>query len=111
MVPGSFTETHLTGPRAGQTSTVDALPPVSGMVSWDGRHLIAMQTTTVETHTYSNGDVDPQICHRSRVFIRLDDVIMITIGTTDADRAPCRISAPAANGIRSLARVAHGRCG
>ena len=26
---------------------------------------------TVETHTYSNGDVQPQICHRSRVFIGL----------------------------------------
>jgi hypothetical protein len=74
MVPGSFTETHLTGPRAGQTSTVDALPPVSGMMSRDGNTLIAMQSTAaVETHTYSNGDVDPQICHRSRVFIRLDD--------------------------------------
>jgi hypothetical protein len=74
MVPGSFTETHLTGPRAGQTSTIDALPPVSGMVSRDGNTLIAMQSTAaVETHTHSNGDVDPQICHRSRVFIRLDD--------------------------------------
>jgi len=74
MVPGSYSETHLTGPRTGQTSTVDALPPDTGMVSSDGKTLIAMQTTTtVETHTFSNGDVDPRICHRSRVFIRLDD--------------------------------------
>ena len=74
MVPGSYSETHLTGPRTGQTSTVDALPPVSGMVSRDGKTLIAMQTTTtVETHSFSNGDVDPRICHRSRVFIKLDD--------------------------------------
>jgi hypothetical protein len=74
MVPGSYSETHLTGPRAGQTSTVDAIPPTVGMVSEDGRTLIAAHvTTTVETHTYSNGDVDPQICHRSRVYIKLDD--------------------------------------
>lgn len=72
MVPGSYLETHLTGPRAGQTSTVDALPPVTGMISQDGKTLIAAHVTTaVETHTFSNGDVDPQICHRSRVFIKL----------------------------------------
>jgi hypothetical protein len=74
MVPGSYSETHLTGPRAGQTSTVDAIPPVVGMISQDGRTLIdAHVTPAVETHTFSNGDVDPQICHRSRVFIKLDD--------------------------------------
>jgi hypothetical protein len=74
MVPGSYSETHLTGPRAGQTSTVDAIPPTTGMVSRDGKTLIAAQTVpTVEIHTYSNGDVDPQICHRSRVYIRLED--------------------------------------
>jgi hypothetical protein len=74
MVPGSFSETYVTGPRAGQTSTVDAIPPVTGMVSADGKTLIAAHTVpTVETRTYSNGDVDPQICHRSRVFIKLDD--------------------------------------
>jgi hypothetical protein len=74
MVPGSYGETHLTGPRTGQTSTVDAIPPVTGMVSQDGKTLIAAHiTTAVETHTHSNGDVDPQICHRSRVFIKLPD--------------------------------------
>jgi hypothetical protein len=74
MVPGSYLENHLTGPRTGQTSTVDAIPPVTGMVSHDGKTLIAAHVTTaVETHTYSNGDVDPQICHRSRVFIKLQD--------------------------------------
>jgi hypothetical protein len=81
MVPGSYSETHLTGPRAGQTGTVDAIPPVVGMVSQDGRTLIdAHVAPVVETHTYSNGDVDPQICHRSRVFIKLDD------GDHDHDR-------------------------
>jgi hypothetical protein len=72
MVPGSFLSTHVTGPRAGQTSTVDAIPPVSGMISHDGKTLIAAHITTdIETHTYSNGDVWPEICHRSRVFIAL----------------------------------------
>jgi hypothetical protein len=81
MVPGSYTETFVTGPRShfnpanggvDQTSTVDAIPPVVGMISQDGKTLIAAHTTPmVETHTYSNGDVEPQICHRSRVFIAL----------------------------------------
>jgi hypothetical protein len=74
MVPGSYSENHLTGPRAGETSTVDAIPPVTGMMSQDGKTLIAAHLTpTVETHTYSNGDVDPMICHRSRVFIKLSN--------------------------------------
>jgi hypothetical protein len=72
MVPGSYTETILTGPRAGQTGTVDAIPPVSGMISEDGETLIAAHLTpAVETHTFSNGDVEPEICHRSRVYVRL----------------------------------------
>lgn len=70
MVPGSFTETFLTGPRAGQTATVDALPRVDGFISKDGKTLIvAHLAPVVETVTYSNGDVWPQICHRSRVLI------------------------------------------
>jgi len=72
MVPGSFTSTHVAGPRTGQTSTVDAIPPVSGMISHDGKTLIvAHLAPDVETHSYSNGDVWPEICHRSRVFIAL----------------------------------------
>ena len=39
MVPGSYTETHVTGPRTGQTSTVDAIPPTTGMVSQDGKNV------------------------------------------------------------------------
>jgi hypothetical protein len=74
MVPGSFSQNHLTGPRAGETSTVDVIPPVTGMVSRDGETLVGAQITpVVETHTYSNGDVDPQICNRTRVFIKLRD--------------------------------------
>jgi hypothetical protein len=81
MVPGSYTEKFVTGPRShfnpanlgvDQTATVDAIPPVVGMISQDGKTLIAAHVTpTVETRTYSNGDVDPEICHRSRVFIKL----------------------------------------
>jgi hypothetical protein len=74
MVPGSFSETFTAGPRSGQTATVDAIPPVTGMVSQDGKTLIAAHLApVVETRTFSNGDVDPEICHRSRVFIKLQD--------------------------------------
>jgi hypothetical protein len=74
MVPGSYTETFTAGPRTGQTATVDAIPPVSGFISRDGETLIAAHLAPVaETHTYSNGDVWPEICHRSRVFIKLKD--------------------------------------
>ncbi len=72
MVPGTYTETFTSGPRTGQTVTVDAIPPVSGMISEDGKTLTAAHLTpVVETHSYSNGDVDPELCHRSRTFIKL----------------------------------------
>jgi hypothetical protein len=87
MVPGSYTETFVTGPRStqnplnsvDQTATVDAIPPVTGLISQDGKTLILVAdplsdgafVPTVETVTYSNGDVYPQICHRSRVLISL----------------------------------------
>lgn len=87
MVPGSYTETFVTGPRstqnsansAYQTATVDAIPPVTGLISQDGKTLISVAdplsggafVPTVETVSYSNGDVWPQICHRSRVLIGL----------------------------------------
>ena len=74
MVPSSYTKTYTAGPRTGQTSTVDAIPPAAGMISEDGNTLIAAQVApTVETVTFSNGDVHPQICHRSRVYIKLKD--------------------------------------
>ena len=72
MVPGSYSETFTSGPRAGQTGTVDAIPPISGMISQDGKTLIAAHLdAVVETRRFSNGDVWPEICHRSRVFIAL----------------------------------------
>jgi hypothetical protein len=72
MVPGSYSETFTNGPRKGQTATIDAIPPIVGMISGDGKTLTgAHLAPIVETHTYSNGDVWPEICHRSRIFISL----------------------------------------
>ena len=72
MVPGTYTENILTGPRAGQTATVDAIPPLAGWISQDGKTLIAEHAAPiVEVRAFSNGDVWPEICHRSRVFIAL----------------------------------------
>jgi hypothetical protein len=72
MVPGTYTETFTSGPRTGQTATVDAIPPITGMISQDGKTLTGAHLfPTVETRTYSNGDVEPEICHRSRIFIQL----------------------------------------
>jgi hypothetical protein len=79
MVPASYTENFTTGPRAGQTSTVDAIPPVSGVISEDGKTLIAAHLApAVETRTFFDpngnaGDVWPEVCHRERVFIKLQD--------------------------------------
>jgi hypothetical protein len=74
MVPGSYTESFATGPRTGQTATLDLMPPVTGSISENGKTLIAAHTSPmVETRTFSNGDVWPEICHRSRVFIKLQD--------------------------------------
>jgi hypothetical protein len=77
MVPGTYTETFTSGPRANpvvQTATVDAIPPVNGAISSDGKTLIAAHVApAIETHSFSNGDVWPEICHRSRVFIKLQD--------------------------------------
>ena len=74
MVPGTYKGTFVTGPRSAshQTYTIDKLPTISGLMAVNGMTLTAAHLTpTVETHTYSNGDVEIMICHRSRVFIRL----------------------------------------
>jgi hypothetical protein len=84
MVPGSYLQTFMTGPRTGQTATIDAIPEATGLISQDGKTLIVVAAPldtntgtylvpTVETVTYSNGDVWPQICHRSRVLISLSN--------------------------------------
>jgi putative alpha-1,2-mannosidase len=69
---GPLTGTFLTGPRSGQTVSVDVMT-LTGLISKDGNTLtLATVATTVETVTFSNGDVWPRICHRSQVLIKMD---------------------------------------
>lgn len=71
MVSGSFKGTFLAGPRAGQTYSIDSIPPFQIIASNRNSTLITAQLApTVETVTYSNGDIWPRICHRSRVLLR-----------------------------------------
>ncbi|HMA71498.1 MAG TPA: hypothetical protein VKP67_08425 [Xanthobacteraceae bacterium] len=73
-VPGTNTGTVLTGPRAGQTFHVEGVPKATGLISANGHTLVtSILTPGVETITYSNGDVEHRICHRSRVYIKLDN--------------------------------------
>jgi hypothetical protein len=72
-VPGTDKGTVLTGPRTGQTFKVEGIPKATGLISANGRTLTtSILTPGVETITYSNGDVEHRICHRSRVYIKLD---------------------------------------
>jgi hypothetical protein len=69
---GPLTGTFLSGPRAGQTTSVDR-PPMTGLISKDGNTLtLASVAPAVETVVFSNGDVWPRVCHRSRVHIKMD---------------------------------------
>ena len=69
---GPITGTFLSGPRTGQTSSVDR-PPMTGLISKSGDTLTSASVVpAVETVTFSNGDVWPRICHRSRVLIKMD---------------------------------------
>jgi hypothetical protein len=75
MVSSSFNETISTGPRAGQTVTMtDGIPPISGIISGDGKTLTAAHLAPqLETRVFSNGDISPEMCERSRVLIKLQD--------------------------------------
>jgi hypothetical protein len=65
LKPGSYLQTYLSGPRAGQTATQDILDSY-GYLSADGKSLLTVSKgTEVETKTYSNADVRQQVCHRS----------------------------------------------
>lgn len=71
VLSAPLTGTILTGPRAGQTFTIDPIP-LTGMISDDTNSLtLATDVPTVETQTFSNGDIHPRICHRSRALFRL----------------------------------------
>jgi len=69
----SVTGEVLTGGRAGQTFTITGLPTLTGRISGDGRSItLATDAPAVETVSFSNGDVQPRICNRSRVLLRLN---------------------------------------
>jgi hypothetical protein len=64
----------LSGARAGQTFTVDNDPPLTGKLSDDGRSLtLATSSASVEVISFSNGDVQPRICARSRSLIKVEN--------------------------------------
>jgi hypothetical protein len=84
LVPGSFVSNILTGPRAGQTMTVDQIN-LEGLISNDKKTLvIATVEPTVERQQFSNGDVRYRICHRSRTLIWMGNWAYIS-------RAPSRL--------------------
>jgi hypothetical protein len=65
LVNGSYTQTFQSGPRTGQTATQDSLSNAA-YISADGNSYLAMsEGTQVETKTYSNGDVRPEVCTRT----------------------------------------------
>lgn len=73
MVPGSYVGTFVAGGRTGQTYTLNQ-PPVTGIIGDNGKTLtLATVNPGVEVMTFSNGDVWPRICHRSRVLIKIQD--------------------------------------
>lgn len=73
MTPGSYAGTFVAGPRTGQTYTVD-IPPFTGAMGVESRDLVIATTEpTVETIKYSNGDVWPRICNRTRTMVRMQN--------------------------------------
>jgi hypothetical protein len=71
LVPGSFAGVFTAAPVFNKTFTID-LPPFVGFPSSNSQTIVlAEPAPTVETVTFSNGDVWPRICHRSRVLIFL----------------------------------------
>ena len=72
QLAGPLTGTFLTGPRTGQTFSIDTIL-LTGLISKDGNTLtLASVVPTVETITFSNGEVWPRICHRSRIHVKMD---------------------------------------
>jgi hypothetical protein len=77
MVDGSFNESISSGPRAGQTATMApgaGIAPIAGLISGDGKTLTAAHLApALEIRQFSNGDVSPEMCYRSRVLMKLND--------------------------------------
>lgn len=66
----TVTGTIQTGSSAGQTFTITNFPTSSGRISQDHRTLtLAHVDPAVETQTFSGGDVQYRICHRSRILL------------------------------------------
>jgi hypothetical protein len=81
VLPGSLLGTYLKGSRTGQTFSQD-IRPLTGMISGDGKVLtLTTPDAVIETQTISTGEVDPRVCHRSEVLIRLQ-------GGDDEGRGP-----------------------
>ena len=74
LLPGSFLGTFLKGTRAGQTFILDRRP-LTGMISGDGKVLtLTTPDAVIEMQTLpSTGEVDPRVCHRSEVLIKLQN--------------------------------------
>jgi len=65
LVSGSYLQTYTAGSRNGQTETLDKLD-TNQIISPDNTSVVGFTATTeVETATYSNGNVVPQICDRA----------------------------------------------
>jgi hypothetical protein len=65
LVSGSFLQSYSSGPRAGQTATMD-VNNQSAYISAVGNHLLTIKNGGfVETKTFSNGDVRPAVCTSS----------------------------------------------
>jgi hypothetical protein len=73
LVPGTYFGTFTSGPRTGQTYSIDTLPFVA-LIGIDAKSLtLANIAPTIEQQTFSNGDVRYRICHRSRVLIKMSN--------------------------------------
>jgi hypothetical protein len=72
VASGPVTGTVLTGGRAGQTFTIDPFPPLTGRIALDRKSLtLTSEEPSVEVITFSNGDVQHRICHRSRILLKV----------------------------------------
>ena len=74
-VVGTVNSQHILGGRAGQMFTVQNFPQLIGTIGLDGKTLTVAtadaNSLTQEMVTFSNGDVWPRICNRSRVLLQL----------------------------------------
>ena len=69
ITPGTFQSTVVSGPREGQTFTINQFP-LDGFISNDKKQItLSTSDPFVETQQFANGDVSYRICNRSRVLI------------------------------------------